>query len=174
MYFERFPTGQYIQPGTETYKLVSDLFRRIKIRDKVKDVASLYSEYFVTNGERPEHIAMKHFGSPMFHWIILLTNGITDAYYEWPLSFSAFEEFLYSKYDNPDAIHHYEKVQSSGPQTSIDYSHLIECNSTDVGAQSVSNREYEQRRQDQISRIKLLNPAYVPMMIEEFERLMNE
>ena len=174
MYFERFPTGQYIQPGTEIYKLVSDLFRRIKIRDKVKDVASLYSEYFVTNGERPEHIAMKHFGSPMFHWIILLTNGITDAYYEWPLSFSAFEEFLYSKYDNPDAIHHYEKVQSSGPQTSIDYSHLIECNSTDVGAQSVSNREYEQREQDRISRIKLLNPAYVPMMIEEFERLMNE
>jgi hypothetical protein len=56
----------------------------------------------------------------------------------------------------------------------IDYSHMIECNSTDSGAQSVSNREYEQRRQDQISRIKLLNPAFLPVMIEEFERLMNE
>ena len=43
MYFERFPKGQYIQPGTENFKLVSDLFRRVKIRDKVKDVASLYS-----------------------------------------------------------------------------------------------------------------------------------
>ena len=51
---------------------------------------------------------------------------------------------------------------------------MIECNSTDSGAQSVSNREYEQRRQDQISRIKLLNPAFLPVMIEEFERLMNE
>jgi hypothetical protein len=174
MYFERFPTGQYIQPGTQTYKLVSDLFRRIKIRDKVKDVASLYSEYFVTNGERPEHIAQKHFGSPMLHWVILITNSVTDAYYEWPLSFQAFEEYVSSKYANPDAIHHYEKVQSSGPTESINYSHLIECNSTDVGAQSVSNREFEQREQDRISRIKLLNPAYLPMMIEEFERLMNE
>jgi E3 ubiquitin-protein ligase DOA10 len=90
------------------------------------------------------------------------------------LSFQAFEEYVSSKYANPDAIHHYEKVQSSGPTESIDYSHLIECNSTDVGAQSVSNREFEQREQDRISRIKLLNPAYLPMMIEEFERLMNE
>ena len=174
MYFERFPKGQYIQPGTDNYKLVSDLFRRVKIRDKVKDVASLYSEYFVTNGERPEDIASKHFGSPMLHWVILLTNNVTDAYYEWPLSFQAFESFIHDKYANPDAVHHYEKVQSSGPTDSIDYSHLIECNSTDVGAQAVSNREFEQRRQDKISRIKLLNPAYLPIIIEEFERLMNE
>ena len=174
MYFERFPKGEYIQPGTTKYKLVSDLFRRVKIRDKIKDAASIYSEYFVTNGERPEHIAHKHFGSPMLHWVVLLTNNVTDAYYEWPLSFQAFEEFVSNKYSNPDAIHHYEKTQSSGPTSSIDYSHLIECNSTDVGAQSVSNREYEQRLQDQKSRIKLLNPAYLPVLIEEFERLMNE
>jgi hypothetical protein len=65
-------------------------------------------------------------------------------------------------------------VQSSGPTDSIDYSHLIECNSTDTGAQAVSNREFEQRQQDKISRIKLLSPAYLPIIIEEFERLMNE
>ena len=174
MYFERFPKGDYILPGTTTYKQVVDLFRRIKIKDKIRNEASLYSEYFVTNGERPEQIAHKHFGSAELHWVVLITNNITDAYYEWPLSFTAFENFVKDKYDNPDAIHHYEKVQSSGPQTSIDNSHLIECNSTDTGAQSVSNREFEQREQDKISRIKLLNPAYLPMMIEEFEKLMNE
>ena len=90
------------------------------------------------------------------------------------MSFSAFEEYIKDKYDNAEAIHHYEKVQSSGPHTSIDYSHLIECNSTDPGAQAVSNREYEQRIQDNKSRIKLLEPAYLPVLIEEFERLMNE
>ena len=47
-------------------------------------------------------------------------------------------------------------------------------NSTDVGAQAVSNREYEQRKQDSISRIKLLSPSFLPAIIEEFERLMNE
>ena len=174
MYFERFPKGQYIIPGTKNYKLVCDLWRRIKIRDKIKDEASLYSEYFVEDGERPELIAERHFGSPDLHWIILITNDIMDRYYDWPLTFQAFEEFVNDKYDNAVGIHHYERVQTSGPQDSIDESHLIECNSTDVGAVSVSNRQYEQREQDRISRIKLLNPQFVPMIIEEFERLMNE
>ena len=174
MYFDRFPKGSYILPGTKTFKLVSDLFRRVKIRDKIKIEASIYTEYFVTGGERPEHIAQKHFGNPELHWVVLITNNIADALYDWPMSFSAFEEYIADKYDNAEAIHHYEKVQSSGPQTSIDYSHLIECNSTDPGAQAVSNREYEQRIQDSKSRIKLLEPAYLPVLIEEFERLMNE
>ena len=174
MYFDRFPKGSYILPGTKTFKLVSDLFRRVKIRDKIKNEASIYTEYFVSSGERPEHIAQKHFGNPELHWVVLITNNIADALYDWPMSFSAFEEYIKDKYDNAEAIHHYEKVQSSGPQTSIDYSHLIECNSTDPGAQAVSNREYEQRIQDRKSRIKLLEPAYLPILIEEFERLMNE
>ena len=174
MYFDRFPKGQYIIPGTKNYKLVSDLFRRVKIKDKILDEASLYSEYFVSNGERPEDIAQKHFGSPLLHWVILISNGVTDAYYQWPLTLQGFEDYIKEKYDNPEATHHFEKVQSSGPQTSIDNSHLIECNSTDVGAQSVSNREFEQREQDKISRIKLLNPSFIPVLIEEFERLMNE
>ena len=59
MYFERFPKGQYIIPGTKNYKLVSDLWRRIKIRDKIKNEASLYSEYFVRDGERPETTVFK-------------------------------------------------------------------------------------------------------------------
>ena len=50
---------------------------------------------------------------------------------------------------------------------------MIECNSTDTGAQAVSNREYEQREQDRLSRIKLIS-SFLPLIIEEFERLMNE
>ena len=171
MYFTRFPKGQYIIPGTKEYKLVSDLWRRIKIRDKIKNEASLYSEYFVADGERPETIAERHFGSPELHWIILITNDVTDGLHGWPLSFSAFEEFMNDKYDNPGAIHHYEKVQSSGPQTSIDYSHLIECNSTDPGAQAVSNREYEQREQDKKRQIRILSPQYLAAFEEEFVKL---
>jgi len=101
MYFDRFPKGQYIVPGTKNYKLVSDLFRRIKIKDKIINEASLYTEYFVSNGERPEDIAMKHFGSPLLHWVILISNGVTDAYYQWPLTLRAFEDYIKEKNDNP-------------------------------------------------------------------------
>ena len=85
-----------------------------------------------------------------------------------------FETFLKDKYTNPDAIHHYEVSQSSGrtsAQGPDDYSYLIEVNSDATGAQSVSNREYEQRLQDEKRSINLLNPAYLTTFIEEFNNL---
>ena len=103
-----------------------------------------------------------------------MTNNITDRYYGWPLSEQDFETYIIDKYTNPDAIHHYEIIQSSGPQKGNgpnDYSHKVEVNSDTVGAQSISNREYEQRLQDEKRTIKLLSPGYLQAFIEEFNNL---
>ena len=84
------------------------------------------------------------------------------------------ENYITAKYTNPDAVHHYEVTQSSGPQTGNgpdDYSHKIEVNSDATGAQSVSNREFEQRLQDEKRSINLLNPAYLTTFLEEFNNL---
>ena len=51
---------------------------------------------------------------------------------------------------------------------------MIEVNSTEPGAVSVSNRQYEQRIQDQRRKIKLLNPGFLPVLLEEFDKLINE
>ena len=174
MYFRNFERGYYDLKKDGNQKLVTDLMTRVKVRDKVIDEISLYDTYDVPSGERPEDTAFKHFGSSQYHWIILLTNNITDVYYDWPMSDQTFEEFIKDKYSNPDAIHHYEKTQSSGPTTGSgpdDYSHKIEVNSTETGAQSVSNREYEQRLQDEKRSINLLNPTYLNAFIEEFNNL---
>ena len=173
-YFSKFPKGVYDIKGDGNVKLVTDLMRRIKIRSKIRDEVSLYQTYDVPNGERPEHTAFKHFGDTELHWIILMTNDITDAYYDWPLSEQDFESYVNDKYDNPGTVHHYEVTQSSGNTTGngpFDYDHKIEVNSTALGAQSVSNREYESRKQDKLRNIKLLDPKFLPLFVEEFERL---
>ena len=41
-YFDRFPTGQYDIAGDKNYKLVSDLFKRIKVRSKIQNVSPGY------------------------------------------------------------------------------------------------------------------------------------
>ena len=174
MYFRQFEKGFYDLKGDGKKKLVTDLMTRVKVREKILDEASLYDKYEVPSGERPEHTAFKHFGSSQYHWIILLTNNITDVYYDWPMSEQSFETFIRDKYTNPDGIHHYEVTQSSGKTTGSgpdDYSHKIEVNSDATGAQSVSNREYEQRLQDEKRSINLLNPAYLTTFIEEFNNL---
>ena len=174
MYFRQFEKGYYDLKGDGKQKLVVDLMTRVKVREKILDEASLYDKYDVPSGERPEDTAFKHFGSSQYHWVVLLTNNITDVYYDWPMSEQSFETFIRDKYTNPDGVHHYEVTQSSGKTTGSgpdDYSHKIEVNSDATGAQSVSNREYEQRLQYEKRSINLLNPAYLTTFIEEFNNL---
>ena len=177
MYFNKFPKGNYDLKGDGKFKLVTDIMRRVKVRSKIVDEASLYDKYDVPSGEKPEDTAFKHFGDAELHWVILLTNNVTDRYYDWPLSFQDFEAFVKAKYANPDGIHHYEVTRSSGKTTGNgpdDYSHKIEVNSDASGAQSVSNREFEQRLQDQKRQIKLLNPSFLGLFIQEFEKLISK
>jgi len=93
------------------------------------------------------------------------------------LSLQDFEAYVKEKYTNPYAVHHYELDQSSGSISSNgpgDFDYKIEVNSDTVGAQSVSNYEYEQRLQDQKRQIKILNQNYLPTFIREFERLIKK
>ena len=173
-YFESFPNRLYDLKGNGQQTLVKDIFRRMKVRDNIKNNLALYATYDVVPGDTPETISFKHFGSTDYFWVICLMNDITDRYYDWPLDYQAFEEYVTDKYDNPQAIHHYEKDQSSGATTGNGpgaFSHKIEVNSTDTDGQSVSNYEYEQRLQDQKRQIKLLDKAYLNQFVEEFERL---
>ena len=113
-------------------------------------------------------------GDSDYFWVITLVNNIVNRYYDWPLDEHVFQKYVADKYSNPDGIHHYERTQESGPQSGdgpADYSHLLECNSTDAGAQSVSNIEYERRLQDKKRQIKLLNRNFLPAFETEFTNL---
>ena len=94
MYFRNFEKGLYDLKNDGNEKLITDLMTRVKVRDKVSDELSLYDTYDVPSGERPEDTAFKHFGSAQYHWVILLTNNITDVYYDWPMSNQTFETFI--------------------------------------------------------------------------------
>ena len=178
-YFDKFPLLVYDAKGQGNYKLVTDILRRVKLRTAIKDGAVLFDKYDVKNGENPEDVAFKWFGSADLHWVILLTNDITDRYYDWPLNQVQFAEFLTDKYGagNEDAIHHYEITKDSGDTSSkgpSDYSHKVEVNSDEDDASSVSNREYEERLQDKKRQIKLLNKSFLPEFIEEFDILIRQ
>ena len=173
-FFTRFPKISYDIKGNGNAKLVTDIIRRVKIKSAIRDNTSLFEKYDVQSGDSPETVAYKIYGNAQYHYIIMLMNDITDRYYDWPLNDQDFEKYVNEKYDNPGAIHHYEITQSSGSQEGNgpdDYEHKIEVNSTEPGAQSVSNYEYERRLQDQKRQIKLLDPAYIPEFENEFNKL---
>ena len=179
MYFSKFPLIPYQISTQDTYKLVPDILRRVKMRASLEDGAVLFDRYDVKEIENPEDVAFKWFGSPNLHWVILMTNNVTDRYYDWPLNQVEFAEFLTDKYGagNEDSIHHYEVTQDSGKTSGSgpnDYSYLVEVNSDTDNASSISNREYEERLQDKYRSIKLLDRRYLNDFLEEFDNLIAE
>ena len=172
-YFSQFPLMAYDMAGNKQYKLLPDILRRVKLRSGLRSGAFLFDNYDVKDGERPEDIAFKWFGDAEYHWVILMTNNITDRYYQWPLSQPQFQEHLKDKYGagNEDAVHHYEITQTSGPTSSRDYSHMVECNSDETNPSIITNRDYEQRKQDEYRQIRLLDRRYLGTFVNEFESL---
>ena len=178
-YFNKFPMMIYDIKGDKVRKLLPDILRRVKLRALTKSGGMLFDKYDVKENEKPEDVAYKWFGDAELHWVILMTNNVTDRYYGWPLNSVQFAEFLTDKYGagNEDAIHHYEVTKDSGRTTGqgpSDYSHLVEVNSDTDNASSISNREYEERDQDSKRQIQLLNKSLLGDFIAEFDRLIAE
>jgi hypothetical protein len=171
-YFSYFPKIYYDAVGAGNYKQVTHLLSRVQIKQGLKETGAFFDEYIVQAGETPEILAEKFYGSINYYWVILIFNNIKDRYYDWPLSQYDLEQYISDKYTNPNGVHHYEKVQDSGPQSSIDNSHIIEVSSDVAGATPVTNYEYEQREQLKKSRIRMLRPEFIDAFIEEFKGLL--
>ena len=170
MYFGHFPLIPYDSVGDGKFKLVTNLLKRVAVRSKVKTNVLVFDTYDVKSGETPELIADKLYNDPELHWVVLLMNDVTDRYHQWPLTENQFIAHINDKYDNVDATHHYEISQTSGDTTiKID---IGTDNSDHSGATAITNYEYEVARQDEMRKIRLLDPAYIEQFVDEYKTLM--
>ena len=172
MYFSKFPDIIYDPDRDGQFQICKNILRRVALREKVRTNTLLYDTYDVNEGESPESLADRLYGSPEYHWVVLMVNNVADRYHDWPMSTPQFLEMVADKYDNVDAVHHYEITQESG-STKVKIN--IGTDNTDYpSATPITNYEYELERQNTISRVRLLDPAYLPQFVTEFETLMKE
>ena len=174
MYFANFPFIIYDSVGNGDFKIVTNLLKRVALRTKVRTNTLLYDTYDVKEGETPEMIADKLYDDSELHWVILFVNNITDRYHQWPMNFGQFNAFIADKYSNVDAVHHYEVSQTSG-----DTSVKIDIGTDTTGYSeadltTITNREFEEERQDTLRQIRLLDRSYIEQFVQEFETLMGE
>ena len=174
MYFESFPTIFYDANGDGTFKDVKNLLRRVGLRTLVKTNVLLFDTYEVKEGETPEMIAHKFYGDSNLHWIILMIKEVTDRYHQWPMTVPQFLDFINDKYDNPDGIQHYETTQTSGDtKVKIEVFNEVDDDAY-TGLTPITNREYEEDRQDKLRSIRLIDPKFIGQFVAEFQTLMKE
>ena len=173
------PKILYDSKGNGEVKVVTNLLKRVAVRTKIKTNALILDTYNVKNGETPESIADKLYDDPELHWVVLMINDITDRYHQWPMYEQQFNTYINEKYDNPDGVHHYEISQSSGDSNSkieVYANEALYTGDTDFysNATIITNREFEEREQDNKRKIKLLDPRFVEQFVDEFDLLVRE
>ena len=169
MYFEKFPKIQYTNIEGGNTLIVTNILKRIGARAAVKSQSSMFQKYSIRGSESPEALAYDIYGDSELHWMILLVNDIYDRYHQWPMNVNQFQSYLADKYSNPNGVHHYEISQSSG---NSDITINIGTDNTDyASATLVTNFEYEEKEQDKLRQIRLLQGNYVSQFIKEYEAL---
>lgn len=100
MYFKQFPkinlrNGTGATSGTS---VAVDILRRVGFSETGKTGSEQFFEYNIKDGETPESLSNRIYGSSNYHWVILMFNNIIDPLFDWPLSRTKFEKFLKKKY----------------------------------------------------------------------------
>lgn len=101
MYFKDFPKFLYDFNYGDTTKttVVTDITRNVRFRKHLLSNISLYDEYDIIDGETPEIIAEKFYGSPEYHWVIMLANDKYDWRNDFPLREGVLVEHIKRTYN---------------------------------------------------------------------------
>jgi len=97
-YFDKFPQVRYSFDDGKINKTAINILKRVGFRDYLKDNTSYFIEYNVKDGDTPEMVAHKIYGSSDLHWVILLFNEIVNPFYDWPMSTRKLESFIKKRY----------------------------------------------------------------------------
>jgi hypothetical protein len=112
-YFDKFPRIFYDIDGTGTnVQLVTDILHRAKFLKMILQNSLVFYPYIVKDGETPEIIAAKLYGSSNYYWLVMYANDIFSLWDEWPLSYDQMQAYLTVKYGSVAAaqatIDHWE------------------------------------------------------------------
>jgi hypothetical protein len=98
-YFNYFPkVPYYLDKEKKSLDLITNLTVKFKFNDTFKENTVIYYDYDIIDGETPEIIAHKLYGSTERHWIILFLNNIINPFKDWPLQYNSLIDFIEKKY----------------------------------------------------------------------------
>lgn len=198
MYFSFIPNLEYdLKPtkypfNTTDYQTVKNFFRRFKVNEDLFDYAVFFTEYNITDEDRPDLLAEKAYGNPFYDWVILLLNNMINPYSDWPQTEYNLRKQVEQMYANPDATSHYETIEKKDSKgkivlkggLSVDekfYTSPFKYYDSDTKqvAQVAGNTvcypvsffDAERKKNDERRKIYLLKGSYFNSFVNEFRKL---
>ena len=185
-YFKELPDVEYQSPfasriSSSSYIRAKNIFRRMKIRDDLQNIFTIFDKYEIKEGARPDTIAEEFYGKSDLDWVVLLSANIINVRDQWPLSSRDLYEYTVSKYglENINRVHHYEtkEVKNSDGNIvlpkgkTVDKDFKIPNPNLDRDiinpVVAISNYAYETRENQKKETIYLLKPSYLQQFLND-------
>jgi hypothetical protein len=180
------------------YLLVKNLFRRVKLRDDLNNVFTIFDKYQIPDGSRPDLVAEELYGSAQYDWVVLITAGITRVRDQWPLSDRQIYDYSENLYgEDLNSMHHYETTEvrdsqnrlilPSGKVVDADFKisyfddGKVYTNDSTLGVNivniqnpvvGISNYEYEIKKNNEKRSIYVLKPRYLQQVLTDTKKAM--
>lgn len=199
-YFQLLPKVTGID-ATGNKVILTNLMVRANMIQSVLNNPMLYYTYNVKDGETPEIVSSRYYGSPDDFWVIMFSNQLMDPQWDWPLSEKNLILHIIEKYGSvanaQSEILYYEKIIKKTDkfntlnETEIividqyEYANTQEVTTTSsfsdgdeiyitVSKGPVTAYENEVRLNENKRNIKLLNVNYLNTLQEQFKKLMTK
>ena len=193
-YFREIPNVEYQSPFSDrisnsSYIQAKNLFRRMKIRDDLQSIFTVFDKYVIKDGARPDTVAEELYGKPTYDWVVVLSSGIINLRNDWPLSSKDLYEFVSDKYGlERNSIHHYQtrEIKDSSGKLILPAGKHVDSNFSvtyyDNGASvtptnsntvvGVSNYEYEVTKNEEKRTIYVLKKEFLQQFLTDMRNEM--
>ena len=182
LYYKSFLTDK---KSSLDYLEVKNLFRRVKLRDDLHNILTIFDKYQIPQGYRPEIVAEEFYGDQELDWVVCMTAGIVNVRQDWPLSDKDLWYYAENKYgDALNNVRHYEttEVKDSNNRLILPKGKVVDSTftipkpgvptATVNPVVGISNYEYEVRKNMEKSSIYLLKPRYLSQFVNDIRDIM--
>lgn len=163
MFFKPFPPI-YFEIAQNHQILVTDFLRAIKLDTQLKENPIFFKVYEIQDGDTPEIISHKFYGSTMYHWVLMLLNEKFDPWRDFPQPDHIVRKYAEEKYDDLNGIHHFEDVNGNWINDSGG------LNEFEI---PITNIEYELDLNERKRSIKILDKSILSEFVNEYTQLIS-
>ena len=162
------------------FLVTKNLWRRAAVLREYKASVTMFNEYIVQDGEKPEDIALRLYKNPFYNWVLLVINDITNYHEQWPRSSQQLKEYCNSKYENPQATKDYittevkrglDVIVPAGKVVPSTFQIVYWDGTNTVTANPVISRtffQFEEELNSEKERIQLVKPEFIEDFVENY------
>ena len=188
-YFSSIQNVQYDINGTEpnNYRTVTNIMKRARFKTSSIDDISDYYPYYILEGERPDIVSFKKYGTVAYTYLILLVNDIVDPIFDWPLHSRQFESYIIEKYGSISTAqttnkYYYQVVRPEVARTGTseripEVKIIVDSTTYDTLDSSVKSEQtiydWEVEINDEKRVINLINPDFIQDIEYEIKQILS-